>query len=150
MRDKLQRDGTSNPRPAPVTTATFPSMLVIRLVSGNGDFLILVLKLVKLVVQPALRKKFLVGAHFPHAAFVHDEDLIALLNRGKPMRDDDRCSSLHRPIDRLPDLNLRLRIHARSGFVQNQDLGIVRKGAGKRQQLPLTDGERRSPLIDLM
>src|SRR4030095_14232835 len=77
------------PRPAPVTTATFPSMLVIRLVSGNRDFLILVLELIKLVVQPALGKKFLMRTHFAHAAFVHHQDLIALLNSGKAVRDHD-------------------------------------------------------------
>src|SRR5688500_9020760 len=83
------------------------------LISGNRKFLIFVLELVKLVVQATLSEKLLVRSHFAHAALMHDQNLIALLNRGKAVGNNDGRSSFHDTVDRLPDLNLRLRVHAR-------------------------------------
>ena len=63
--------------------------------SGRGKcessdlFLILVLQLVELVVEPFLRKKFLVGSLFPDPAAMHDQDAVGVLDGGKTMRDDN-------------------------------------------------------------
>src|SRR5688572_6330317 len=87
------------PRPAPVTTATLPSIVVIYLFS---DLLILVLQLVELVIQAALGQQFLMRSHLTHTSLVHHENLVALLNRREPVGDDDRSASLHETVDRLP------------------------------------------------
>src|SRR5439155_17484944 len=58
-------------------------------ISRDGDFLILVLQLIQLVINAALSKQLLMCAALPHASLVHNDDLIAALNRGQAMRDDD-------------------------------------------------------------
>ena len=48
----------------------------------------------------------------------------------------------------FPQQVFRLRIDAGSGFVEDQNAGIVRQRARERQQLLLPDGERRAALPD--
>src|SRR5215510_5932241 len=102
-------------------------MSIKALISRDRDFLILVLKLVKLVVNSALRQQLLMSAHLANAALVHDDDLIAFLNRRKTMSNDDRCAAAHEPVDGAADLNFRFRVHARGGLVEDQNLRIVGK-----------------------
>ena len=89
-------------------------------------------------------------ADFPHAAFVHDDDLIAALNRREPVSDDNRRASLHQAVDGFPDLKFRFRIDAGRRFIEDQNLRIVRKGSRECQQLALPDGERGAAFVDGM
>src|SRR5262249_29694253 len=99
------------------------------------------LKLIQLVINAALRKQLLMRTDFAHTALVHDDDLIALLNRRKAMCNDDRCTPFHESIDRLSDPDFRLSINAGRRFVQNKNSRIVGKPSCKSEQLPLPSRE---------
>ena len=52
----------------------------------EAGFLILVLELLELPVEAALRQKLLVRTHLAQLAFVHDENGFGALNGGEPVR----------------------------------------------------------------
>src|SRR5258708_777665 len=81
------------------------------------------------------------------ASFVKDEDAVRVLNGAQPVRDDQRGSPGQQAVQRFANQQLRLRIHARSRFVKNQEARIVRHGARKIDELPLPDGKRRAALV---
>src|SRR5215470_8317345 len=84
------------------------------------------------------------------AAFMHNDDLVTTLNRRQAVSDDDRCAAFHKAIDCFSDLYLSFRIHARRGFVEDKDFGIVRERSGKGKKLPLADGQGCPALVDWM
>ena len=88
---------------------------------ASPELLILVLQLIKLPVDPAHREQLLMRARFPQLALVHHENPVRALNRGKPVRDDDRRATFHQVVERIAHTNLGLRIHAGSGFIQDQE-----------------------------
>src|SRR5579872_2673177 len=49
---------------------------------SRGNFLVLVLQLIKLPVNAALGQQLLVAAHFAQFALMHDQDLVRALHRG--------------------------------------------------------------------
>jgi len=49
---------------------------------SNRHFLVLILKLIKLEVNPLFLKQLLVSPHFTDAPFMHDHDLAGVLNGG--------------------------------------------------------------------
>src|SRR3954467_2688209 len=55
----------------------------------SKPFLIFVLQLVQLEVDPALGEELLVRARFPQVPLVQDEDLVHVLDGGKAMGDRD-------------------------------------------------------------
>src|SRR5512142_2046784 len=63
------------------------SRLYCRFGRENGDFLVLVLELVELVVDAALGEQLLVRAHFSNLALVHDDDLVGALHGREAVRD---------------------------------------------------------------
>src|SRR5665213_3208292 len=70
-------------------------------------------------------------------AVVHDDDIIRLLNRRKPVRDDDRSSAHEELLDRALDHLLAFRVDARCRFVQYENTRIVRKRASEGYKLLL-------------
>src|SRR5258708_1190007 len=114
------------------------------------DLLILVLQLIQLEVNPALGQELLVRSHFADLAFVHDDDFVGALHRRKPVRDDQRRAPFDHTAQRVAYAEFGFGIYARCGFVQNQNLRIVRQGAGEGDELLLAGGERRSALADLL
>src|ERR1019366_1306004 len=101
-------------------------------------FLILILQLVKLVVNPALGQQLLVRSHLADLAFVHHDDLVGALDGRESVRDDQRRSPFHHAVERVAYPELGLRIHARSCFIQNQNLRTMRQRARERNQLFLS------------
>lgn len=81
------------------------------------------------------------GAFFDETAFLHDEDLIGMTDRGEPMRDDDDRFSLHQPLKRFLDQIFVLRIAEGRRLVQHNDRRIFDDGAGNRDALALAAGE---------
>jgi hypothetical protein len=51
------------------------------LIGAYAYFLILILQLIQLVIDSPLRKQLLMCADFPHASFMHDDDLVTALDR---------------------------------------------------------------------
>jgi hypothetical protein len=52
------------------------------LTTDNRRFLVLILKLIKLEVNPLSLEQLLVSPHFTHVPFMHDHDLAGILNGG--------------------------------------------------------------------
>jgi hypothetical protein len=136
-----------SPSSSSTRPATFPSMFVMASL-GNCDFLVLVLKLVELVVKTSAEQEA--------------PDAFLLLGRGlcaspgsyrtseslKTMGNDDRRPSLHEPVDRLSDLNLRFGIDARSRFIQDQHLRIVRAALVQRRAVVSVRQRAWSSFVD--
>ena len=79
--------------------------LLVALIAGNGlsrrlwtsQFLIPILKLVKLPVNATEREEFLVRPGFAQVAFVHYQNSVGALNGGKPVCDDDGSPAFDQP-----------------------------------------------------
>ena len=80
--------------------------------------------------------------------FVKHENAMRVLDRAQPVRDHHGRAAVEQPVERLADHQLRLRVHARGGFVEDQKLRIVRQRAREAYQLPLPDRKRRAALGD--
>ena len=80
-------------------------------------------------------------ADLAHLSFVHDDNLVGALDGRKPVRDDHRSAALDHAAERIAHPHLGLGVHAGSGLVENQDLGIMRQRPGKGDQLLLASGE---------
>ena len=113
------------------------------------QFLILVLQLVELVVDSAIRQQFLMSAHFADLAFVHDDDLVGTLDGREAVGNDQRGASFDHAAERVAHFEFGFGIDARSGFVEDQNLRLVRQGAGERDELLLSGRKRRSALANL-
>ena len=110
------------------------------------QFLVLVLQLVELPVDSALREQFLMRAHFAQLAFVHDEDPVCPLDGGEAVRNDDRSTAFDHALQRRANANFGFGIDARGRFVEDQDPRIVRQRAGEIDELLLAGGKTVAPL----
>ena len=115
---------------------------------GILKLLVLVLKLVEAVVDAAPREQLLMRAFFAQAALVEDENAVRMLDGAQAMRDHERCAPFEQAVERLANHEFGFRVHAGGGFIQNQELRIVRERAGEADELPLAHGERRAALGD--
>src|SRR5581483_4498510 len=106
--------------------------------------LFLVLQLIELVINPAMRKQFLMRAHLANLALVQHDNLVHALNGRKPVRDDDRGATRHHALDGLLDQLLGFGVNARSRLVEDQDVRIKSERAGERDQLLLADRKSRA------
>src|SRR5215470_5403319 len=84
---------------------------------------------------------------FAQLAFVKDKNAIRVLNRAEAMRDDKRRAASEQPVKRFADEQFRFRVHAGSGFVQNQEAWIVCEGSRKIDELALANGKRRTAFV---
>ena len=116
--------------------------------TGSREFLLLVLELVEAIVDSAQAEKFLVGTLLAQASLVEYENAVCMLDGAEPVRDDDGRASGEQPVEGFANQQLRFRIHARSGFVEDQEFGIVREGAREADELPLPYRERSAALGD--
>ena len=89
--------------------------------------------------MPTLRQQFLVRALFAQTAFMKYQNLIGVLNGAEPVSDDQGGSAGQQAAQGLANLQLGFRVHAGSGFIQNQEARIVSQGSRETDQLPLTD-----------
>lgn len=75
-------------------------------------FLVAILELVEPVVDPALRKQFLVRALFAQSALMKHKDSVGVLDRAQSMSDDESRTSREQPVQRLANLEFGLGVHA--------------------------------------
>src|ERR1700721_106866 len=85
---------------------------------------------------------------FAKLAFVHDEDGVRLLNGGEAMGDKDRGGASDHAGQRKPNAKFSVGIDRRGSLIENEDAGVVRKGAGEADELFLTSGERSPALAN--
>ena len=87
-------------------------------------------------------------AHFAELAFVHDDDLVGALHGREPVGDDQRGASLDHAAERIAHAEFGFGIHARSSFIENQNLRFVGQGARERDELFLAGGKRGASLAN--
>ncbi len=68
---------------------------------------------------------------------VDHQDLIRVADGAQAVRDHEARPALHEAKHGLLDVQLRARVHAAGGLVQDEDGGIRQDGAGDGQELPL-------------
>src|SRR5229473_4937525 len=113
------------------------------------QLLLLVLQLVQAIVDSALSEKLLMRTLLAQAAFVEYEDAVGVLNGAQPVSDYQCGAAREQTIQSFANEQLSLGVHARSGFVENQEARIVRQGAGKIDELSLADGKCGAALVDV-
>ena len=74
-------------------------------------------------------------------AVLHHQDAVGVPYGGKAVGDDKAGAALHQRVHGLLDFQLRARVHAGGGLVENEDGGVGEDGAGDGKQLPLPLGE---------
>jgi len=93
--------------------------------------LLLVLQLVQAIVNSALSEKLLMRALLAQAAFVKHEDAVGVLNGAQAVRDDESGAPGEQAIQSFANEQLGFGVHARSGFVENQEARVMGESAGK-------------------
>ncbi len=106
------------------------------------------LRLEEFGVKTPGRGEFVVLAAFDQPAILDHKNDIGGTNRGKPMRNDNRCLSLHQTAQRFKDKLFRLRVETRTRLIQKQYGRISNHRTRDRDPLPLTAGERHAALAD--
>src|ERR1700736_368933 len=101
-------------------------MLLALGIAGQGEFLLLVLKLIEAIVDAAWGEEFLVRALFAKAALVEDEDAVGVLNGAESVRDHESGAAAEEAVEGVANLQLGLRVHAGGGFVEDEEAWIVR------------------------
>src|SRR5713226_613587 len=71
-----------------------------------------------------------------------------MLNGAEAVRDDERGAAAEKAVEGISDLQFGFGVHARGGFVEDEEAGIVGEGAGEIDELALADGERGAALVD--
>ena len=66
---------------------------------------ILKLRIVKVCIEPILRKQLFMVALLDDISVLHDKNQIRIANRRQPMGDDEACSALHQVIHGFLDLD---------------------------------------------
>src|SRR5450759_4474262 len=79
----------------------------------------------------------------------HDHDQVRPSNGGETVGNHERGATLHQSVERLLDEFFGLGIHAGSRVVQDEDARVHQQGAGYRNALALTAGERNAALAYL-
>ena len=74
------------------------------------------------------------------AAFVEDKDAVRVLNGAQAVRDHHGRAAFEQAVERFSNHQFGFGVHARSGFIENQEFWIVRQRAREADKLPLADG----------
>jgi hypothetical protein len=92
-------------------------------------------------------RAFVVCAALDDPAVIKYQDLVRTHNRGKPMRDDNRCAVRHQTLQRFLDQSLRRGVHTRGRFIENQNRWIFqqRRAMESRCFSPTLNLTPRSP-----
>ena len=92
----------------------------------------------------------LVAALLQNLAVGQYNDIVRVLDGGKPVRHDQHRADRTHFFQAILNQQLGLGVDIRRGFVQYHDAGFVDDGPRKAQQLPLTSREIVAALADLL
>ena len=104
--------------------------------------------LTKSRINAAEGEEVVVAAALDDAAAVHDEDLVGVADGREAVGDDEAGALRHEPVERLLDEPLGLRVHARGGFVEDEDGRVFEQRAGDGNALLFADAELYPALAD--
>ena len=79
----------------------------------------------------------LVRPVFDDTSVVHDNDAIDAMDGGEAMRNDDRRPPFCEIVQRLPNLDLGLRVDIGRGLIEHDDRRVLQDHTGDRYTLPL-------------
>src|ERR1700730_9009083 len=101
---------------------------------------------VKFRVNAAARDQLRTTALLDDMAMFEHDDLIDMVNRGEPMRRDQRRTPTHQFLDRFHDRGFCRRIECRGRLIEKQDRRILQKRARDAEALPLTNAKMSTTL----
>src|SRR5271165_2116091 len=104
------------------------------------------LRLGDVSVRAAHRQKLAVAAALDYTAAIDNTNFVGLRHRRQAVGDDDRGAALAQRAQRLLDRLLGLGIERRSRFVEEDEWGVLEKGAGDGDALALPAGELHAVL----
>lgn len=93
-------------------------------------------------------EKTVVRAALDDAATFQDEDTIGAANRGEAVGNDQNGAVFHDAIEGLLDESFGFGIEGGGGFIEDENTGIMKDGAGDRDALALTAGQINSAFTD--
>ena len=88
---------------------------------------------IEAMVLASQRQQFLVGSLLGYASLLQNSDKVRLYNGAEAMSNYKGGSPLKQPSQRVLYQLFRLSVHARGGFIQNQDARIRQQCAGEGQ-----------------
>src|SRR5688572_31836938 len=104
------------------------------------------LKIIEAAVGAAEGDQLIVAALLDDAPLTHDQDLVRVTHRRKPMRNHEHGAALQQLFGRLLHQTLGLSIQRGCGFVEDEDRGIAQNGSRDREPLPLAPRQAGSAL----
>jgi hypothetical protein len=66
---------------------------------------------------------------------MHDDDLVGALYGREAVGDDQGSASLDHAAERVAHFELGFGVDARGGFIEDQNLGLMREGTSERNEL---------------
>ena len=85
--------------------------------------------------------QLLVGTSFNNLSIIKDQNFISILDCGDSMCNDNRGLSSHNLIKGFLDSFFVFSIKSTSGFIQNQNRGVLENSSGNSNSLLLTTGK---------
>ena len=99
-------------------------------------------------VQATGGHQLLVGAALLDLAVVEHDDLLGQRDRARAVGDDEGGAAAHHFLQRGPDAELRLHVHAAGGVVEDEDARVHDERPRDRDTLALAAAEREAALAD--
>src|ERR1700728_4323611 len=84
--------------------------------------------------------------HLAQLSFVHYQNRVGALHRGETMRNEHTGAAFHHAFKGAANAQLRVRVDARGGFVEDEDMRIVSECACKVDELLLARRKRIAAL----
>ena len=100
-------------------------------------------------IDAVLRDERIVRTALADAVLIDDDDLIGVLHRREPVRDDERRPAHRQLLKRALDIRLGNGVERAGRLIQNQDRRVLQKQACDGDALLLTAGEHDAALADL-
>ncbi len=88
------------------------------------------------------------GSLLADLAVDQHDDPVGVPDRGEAVGDHQRGPAFHQVLQRILNLDLRLRVEGGGRLVEDQDRGVLEDGAGDRDPLAFAAGELRPLLAD--
>src|SRR4029077_5523298 len=101
---------------------------------------------VKVRVDTAARDQLRTAAVLNDVAMLEYDDVIDIVNRGEPMRRDQRRTATHQFLDRFHDRGFCRRIERRGWLIEKQHRRILQKRARDAEALALTNAKMSTTL----
>ena len=83
-------------------------------------------------------KKFFMRTDFSYSAFVHDNKAVCIAEGGKSVSNGEHGSTVDQIFDGFLNHAFGFGVYTCRGFIENEDLWVVKNGSGNRNSLPFS------------